>query len=162
MPLFINTGASSDSRDAGYLGRVVPGRCRQPVRGRHQARERAVAPLNEAEARRPVRAGRKRSPTSSVILARPYRNANTLPTSTTWITAHAGTLDRLLAVDRAIASSVWELPIAVEAPEPPVVTDLQPSSCWELSTDDRRALVLGQVMLVISQLRAAAQGCVWG
>ncbi|AFE13713.1 transcription antitermination protein NusB [Mycobacterium tuberculosis RGTB423] len=78
------------------------------------------------------------------------------------ITAHlrGWTLDRLPAVDRAILRvSVWELLHAADVPEP-VVVDEAVQLAKELSTDDSPGFVngvLGQVMLVTPQLRAAAQ-----
>lgn len=69
------------------------------------------------------------------------------------------TLDRLPAVDRAILRvAVWELLYADDVPEP-VAVDEAVQLAKELSTDDSPAFVngvLGQVMLVTPQIRAAA------
>ena len=70
------------------------------------------------------------------------------------------TLDRLPAVDRAILRvAVWELLHADDVPEP-VAVDEAVQLAKELSTDDSPGFingVLGQVMLVTPQIRAAAQ-----
>src|SRR4029079_15077354 len=69
------------------------------------------------------------------------------------------TLDRLPAVDRAILRvAVWELLHADDVPEP-VAVDEAVELAKELSTDDSPGFVngvLGQVMLVTPQIRAAA------
>jgi N utilization substance protein B len=69
------------------------------------------------------------------------------------------TLDRLPAVDRAILRvAVWELLYAEDVPEP-VAVDEAVQLAKELSTDDSPGFVngvLGQVMLVTPQARAAA------
>lgn len=78
------------------------------------------------------------------------------------ITTHlqGWTLDRLPAVDRAILRvAVWELLYADDVPEP-VAVDEAVELAKELSTDDSPGFVngvLGQVMLVTPQIRAAAQ-----
>jgi N utilization substance protein B len=70
------------------------------------------------------------------------------------------TLDRLPAVDRAILRvAVWELLYADDVPEP-VAVDEAVQLAKELSTDDSPGFVngvLGHVMLVTPQVRAAAQ-----
>lgn len=70
------------------------------------------------------------------------------------------TLERLPAVDRAILRvAVWELLHAEDVPEP-VAVDEAVELAKELSTDDSPGFVngvLGQVMLVTPQIRAAAQ-----
>jgi N utilization substance protein B len=70
------------------------------------------------------------------------------------------TLDRLPAVDRAILRvAVWELMHADDVPEP-VAVDEAVQLAKELSTDDSPGFVngvLGQIMLVTPQIRAAAQ-----
>ena len=70
------------------------------------------------------------------------------------------TLDRLPAVDRAILRvAVWELLYADDVPEP-VAVDEAVELAKELSTDDSPGFVngvLGQVMLVTPQIRAAAR-----
>jgi N utilization substance protein B len=70
------------------------------------------------------------------------------------------TLDRLPAVDRAILRvAVWELLYADDVPEP-VAVDEAVQLAKELSTDESPGFVngvLGQVMLVTPQIRAAAQ-----
>jgi N utilization substance protein B len=69
------------------------------------------------------------------------------------------TLDRLPAVDRAILRvAVWELLHAEDVPEP-VAVDEAVELAKKLSTDDSPGFVngvLGQVMLVTPQIRAAA------
>jgi transcription antitermination protein NusB len=77
------------------------------------------------------------------------------------ISAHlqGWTLDRLPAVDRAILRvAVWELLHAEDVPEP-VAVDEAVELAKQLSTDDSPGFVngvLGQVMLVTPQIRAAA------
>lgn len=77
------------------------------------------------------------------------------------ISAHlqGWTLDRLPAVDRAILRvAVWELLHATDVPEP-VAVDEAVELAKHLSTDDSPGFVngvLGQVMLVTPQIRAAA------
>ena len=70
------------------------------------------------------------------------------------------TLDRLPAVDRAILRvAVWELLYADDVPEP-VAVDEAVQLAKELSTDDSPGFVngvLGHVMLVTPQIRAAAK-----
>src|SRR6202012_2892754 len=69
------------------------------------------------------------------------------------------TLDRLPAVDRAILRvAVWELLHADDVPEP-VAVDEAVELAKRLSTDDSPGFVngvLGQVMLVTPQIRAAS------
>ena len=69
------------------------------------------------------------------------------------------TLARLPAVDRAILRvAVWELLHAQDVPEP-VAVDEAVELAKELSTDDSPGFVngvLGQIMLVTPQIRAAA------
>lgn len=77
------------------------------------------------------------------------------------ISAHlqGWTLERLPAVDRAILRvAVWELLHAEDVPEP-VAVDEAVELAKKLSTDDSPGFVngvLGQVMLVTPQIRAAA------
>jgi len=77
------------------------------------------------------------------------------------ISAHlqGWTLDRLPAVDRAVLRvAVWELLYADDVPEP-VAVDEAVELAKSLSTDESPAFVngvLGQVMLVTPQIRAAA------
>lgn len=77
------------------------------------------------------------------------------------ITSHlqSWTLERLPAVDRAILRvAVWELLYADDVPEP-VAVDEAVELAKELSTDESPGFingVLGQVMLVTPQIRAAA------
>jgi N utilization substance protein B len=70
------------------------------------------------------------------------------------------TLDRLPAVDRAILRvAVWELLHASDVPEP-VAVDQAVELAKKLSTDDSPGFVngvLGQIMLVTPQIRAAAE-----
>jgi N utilization substance protein B len=145
----------------------------RPVKGRHQARKRAVDLLFEAEAR-------DLSPTDVVevrtTLAETTPDVAALHAYTVTVAngvsehlAHIDdlisshlqgwTLDRLPAVDRAILRvAVWELLHADDVPEP-VAVDEAVELAKELSTDDSPGFVngmLGQVMLVTPQLRAAA------
>ncbi|CCK60643.1 transcription antitermination factor NusB [Mycobacterium canetti] len=147
---------------------------RKPVRGRHQARKRAVDLLFEAEVRG-ISAAEVVDTRAALAEAKPdiarlhpYTAAVARGVSEhaahidDLITAHlrGWTLDRLPAVDRAILRvSVWELLHAADVPEP-VVIDEAVQLAKELSTDDSPGFVngvLGQVMLVTPQLRAAAQ-----
>lgn len=147
---------------------------RKPVRGRHQARKRAVDLLFEAEVRG-ISAAEVVDTRAALAEAKPdiarlhpYTAAVARGVSEhaahidDLITAHlrGWTLDRLPAVDRAILRvSVWELLHAADVPEP-VVVDEAVQLAKELSTDDSPGFVngvLGQVMLVTLQLRAAAQ-----
>ncbi|MCV7380142.1 N utilization substance protein B [Mycobacterium alsense] len=145
-----------------------------PARGRHQARKRAVDLLFEAEARglspaevvdvRTALAGAKRD----VAPLHPYTTA--VARGVGEHTAHIDdliashlqgwTLDRLPAVDRAILRvAVWELLYADDVPEP-VAVDEAVQLAKELSTDESPGFVngvLGQVMLVTPQIRAAAR-----
>ncbi|OBJ00321.1 transcription antitermination factor NusB [Mycobacterium sp. 1465703.0] len=146
----------------------------RPVRGRHQARKRAVDLLFEAEARGlspaevvDVRTGLAET-NPEVASLQPYTTA-----ATRGVGEHAAhiddlisshlqgwTLDRLPAVDRAILRvAVWELLYADDVPEP-VAVDEAVELAKELSTDESPGFVngvLGQVMLVTPQIRAAAQ-----
>lgn len=147
---------------------------RKPVRGRHQARKRAVDLLFEAEVRG-ISAAEVVDTRAALAEAKPdiarlhpYTAAVARGVSEhaahidDLITAHlrGWTLDRLPTVDRAILRvSVWELLHAADVPEP-VVVDEAVQLAKELSTDDSPGFVngvLGQVMLVTPQLRAAAQ-----
>lgn len=147
---------------------------RKPVRGRHQARKRAVDLLFEAEVRG-ISAAEVVDTRAALAEAKPdiarlhpYTAAVARGVSEhaahidDLITTHlrGWTLDRLPAVDRAILRvSVWELLHAADVPEP-VVVDEAVQLAKELSTDDSPGFVngvLGQVMLVTPQLRAAAQ-----
>ncbi|MFV8052351.1 transcription antitermination factor NusB [Mycobacterium sp. 48b] len=146
---------------------------RRGDRGRHQARKRAVDLLFEAEARgltpEAVADGR-------AALAEDQPDVTPLNPYTVsvarGVTEHAAhiddlisahlqgwTLERLPAVDRAILRvAVWELLHAEDVPEP-VAVDEAVELAKELSTDDSPGFVngvLGQVMLVTPQIRAAA------
>lgn len=144
-----------------------------PERGRHQARKRAVDLLFEAEARgltaadvadaRNARAEQQADVTSlnpyTVTVARGVtQHAEHIDDL---ISAHlqGWTLDRLPAVDRAILRvAVWELLHADDVPEP-VAVDEAVELAKKLSTDDSPGFVngvLGQIMLVTPQIRAAA------
>ena len=148
-----------------------PGR---PVKGRHQARKRAVDLLFEAEAR-------GLSPAEVVDVRTALADANADVASLHPYTAAAArgvsehiahiddligshlqgwTLDRLPAVDRAILRvAVWELLYADDVPEP-VAVDEAVQLAKELSTDESPGFVngvLGHVMLVTPQVRAAAR-----
>jgi transcription antitermination protein NusB len=142
-------------------------------RGRHQARKRAVELLFEAEARglTPAEVADGR-----VALAAAQPDVTALNPYTVkvarGVTEHAAhvddlisahlqgwTLARLPAVDRAILRvAVWELLHADDVPEP-VAVDEAVELAKKLSTDDSPGFVngvLGQVMLVTPQIRAAA------
>ncbi|MCG7607033.1 N utilization substance protein B [Mycolicibacterium sp. (ex Dasyatis americana)] len=146
---------------------------RRGDRGRHQARKRAVDLLFEAEARgltpEAVADGR-------AALAEDQAEVTPLNPYTVsvarGVTEHAAhiddlisahlqgwTLERLPAVDRAILRvAVWELLHAEDVPEP-VAVDEAVELAKELSTDESPGFVngvLGQVMLVTPQIRAAA------
>jgi transcription antitermination protein NusB len=143
-------------------------------RGRHQARKRAVDLLFEAEARGLTAAEVAESRNAladsqaDVSPLNPYTVA--VARGVTDHSAHIDdliaahlqgwTLDRLPAVDRAILRvAVWELMHAEDVPEP-VAVDEAVELAKQLSTDDSPGFVngvLGQVMLVTPQIRAAAQ-----
>lgn len=147
---------------------------RRGDRGRHQARKRAVDVLFEAEARglTPEAVADVRialaEDDAEVTLLNPY--TVTVARGVTEHNAHIDdlisahlqgwTLERLPAVDRAILRvAVWELLHAEDVPEP-VAVDEAVELAKELSTDESPAFVngvLGQVMLVTPQIRAAAQ-----
>jgi N utilization substance protein B len=144
-----------------------------PERGRHQARKRAVDLLFEAEARgltpadvadaRNARAEQQ----ADVTRLNPY--TVTVARGVTQHAAHIDdlisahlqgwTLDRLPAVDRAVLRvAVWELLHADDVPEP-VAVDEAVELAKKLSTDESPGFVngvLGQIMLVTPQIRAAA------
>jgi N utilization substance protein B len=147
---------------------------RRGDRGRHQARKRAVDLLFEAEARG-ITASEVAD--SRNALSHTQSDISALNPYTVLVargvTAHAAhvddlisahlqgwTLDRLPAVDRAILRvAVWELLHAEDVPEP-VAVDEAVELAKELSTDDSPGFVngvLGQVMLVTPQIRAAAE-----
>jgi transcription antitermination protein NusB len=151
-----------------------PAKPARPVKGRHQARKRAVDLLFEAEARglTPVEVVDVRTALAEtkpdVAPLRPYTvtvargvNEHTAHIDDL-ITSHlqGWTLDRLPAVDRAILRvAVWELLYADDVPEP-VAVDEAVELAKELSTDESPGFingVLGQVMLVTPQIRAAAR-----
>lgn len=147
---------------------------RKPDRGRHQARKRAVDLLFEAEARgmSPAEVATARNKLAGtqpdVTALNPY--TVTVARGVTDHRAHIDdlisshlqgwTLDRLPAVDRAILRvAVWELLHAEDVPEP-VAVDEAVELAKQLSTDDSPGFVngvLGQVMLVTPQIRAASQ-----
>ena len=139
--------------------------------GRHQARKRAVDLLFEAEA---GGSRRLRSPNRGRRWPRPTRRCpRSIPTVTVarGVGGDAAHIDdhrfasagldagRLPAVDRAILRvAVWELLHAEDVPEP-VAVDEAVELAKELSTDESPGFVngvLGQVMLVTPQIRAAA------
>ncbi len=146
----------------------------RPVKGRHQARKRAVDLLFEAEARNlsPAEIVDVRTELAAtqpdVGALHPYTAAAARGVGEQaahiddLISSHlqGWTLDRLPAVDRAILRvAVWELLYADDVPEP-VAVDEAVQLAKELSTDESPAFingVLGQVMLVTPQIRAAAR-----
>jgi transcription antitermination protein NusB len=149
------------------------GRDRKPNKGRHQARKRAVDLLFEAEARGLTAAEIADGRTA---LAESQSDVTALNSYTVTVahgvTEHAAhiddlisahlqgwTLERLPAVDRAVLRvAVWELLHADDVPEP-VAVDEAVELAKQLSTDDSPGFVngvLGQIMLVTPQIRAAA------
>ncbi len=144
-----------------------------PDRGRHQARKRAVDLLFEADARglTPAEVADARNALAEqqadVSALNPY--TMTVARGVTQHAAHIDdliaahlqgwTLDRLPAVDRSILRvAVWELLHATDVPEP-VAVDEAVELAKKLSTDDSPGFVngvLGQIMLVTPQIRAAA------
>ncbi len=141
--------------------------------GRHQARKRAVDLLFEAEARgiTPAEAADGRTALAETNPEVSALNPYTV-TVARGVTEHAShideliashlqgwTLERLPAVDRAVLRvAVWELLHAEDVPEP-VAVDEAVELAKELSTDESPGFVngvLGQVMLVTPQIRAAA------
>ena len=147
---------------------------RKPVKGRHQARKRAVDLLFEAEARgitaAEVASGRSSLAESDVDVTPLNPYTETVARGVTEHAAHIDelitshlqgwTLERLPAVDRAILRvAVWELLHATDVPEP-VAVDEAVQLAKELSTAESPGFingVLGQVMLVTPQIRAAAR-----
>lgn len=141
--------------------------------GRHQARKRAVDLLFEAEARgltaAEVAEGRTALAESNPDVSELNPYSLTVARGVTQNAAHIDelisshlqgwTLDRLPAVDRAILRvAVWELLHAEDVPEP-VAVDEAVELAKGLSTDESPGFVngvLGQVMLVTPQIRAAA------
>jgi N utilization substance protein B len=146
---------------------------RRGDRGRHQARKRAVDLLFEAEARglTPGEVAESRgllaegdtevSPLNSYTVTVAHGVTEHSAHIDDLISAHlqGWTLERLPAVDRAILRvAVWELLHADDVPEP-VAVDEAVELAKSLSTDDSPGFVngvLGQVMLVTPQIRAAA------
>jgi N utilization substance protein B len=142
-------------------------------RGRHHARKRAVDLLFEAEARG-LTAAEVAEQRTALAESKPEIDSLSPYTVTVarGVTEHAAhidelisahlqgwTLQRLPAVDRAVLRvAVWELLHADDVPEP-VAVDEAVELAKELSTDDSPGFVngvLGQVMLVTPQIRAAA------
>jgi N utilization substance protein B len=146
---------------------------RRPDRGRHQARKRAVDLLFEADARglTPAEIADARNALAAqqgdVTALNPY--TVTVARGVTEHSAHIDdlisshlqdwTLEGLPAVDRAILRvAVWELLHASDVPEP-VAVDEAVELAKKPSTDDSPGFVngvLGQIMLVTPQIRAAA------
>ncbi|MCX6488953.1 MAG: transcription antitermination factor NusB [Mycobacterium sp.] len=146
---------------------------RKPDKGRHQARKRAVDLLFEAEARG-LSAAEVAESRASLASSNPDVSALTPYSATVarGVSEHSAhiddlisshlqgwTLERLPAVDRAIMRvAVWELLYADDVPGP-VAVDEAVQLAKELSTDDSPGFVngvLGQLMLVTPQIRAAA------
>jgi len=146
----------------------------KPVKGRHHARKRAVDLLFEAEARdmspgevvdartalAEAQSGVAPPPAYTVTVARGVGDNSAHIDDLISSHLQGWTLDRLPAVDRAILRvAVWELLYADDVPEP-VAVDEAVQLAKELSTDDSPGFVngvLGHVMLVTPQVRAAAQ-----
>ncbi|NLU81262.1 transcription antitermination factor NusB [Rhodococcus sp. HNM0569] len=140
---------------------------------RHKARKRAVDLLFEAEARdvdvadlaeeRRDLAAKDESvapvPAYTVTLVSGVAEDLDRLDATIESYLHEWTLERLPAVDRAILRlAVWELFHATDVP-PVVAVDEAVELAKQLSTDDSPAFVngvLGQVVLVAPQVRAAA------
>ena len=141
--------------------------------GRHHARKRAVDLLFEAEARGLTAAeaadGRVALADTNPDVAELNPYTLTVAHGVAEHAAHidelisshlqSWTLERLPAVDRAILRvAVWELLHADDVPEP-VAVDEAVELAKELSTDESPGFVngvLGQIMLVTPQIRAAA------
>ncbi|MCV7408660.1 N utilization substance protein B [Mycobacterium florentinum] len=150
------------------------GKSPRPTKGRHHARKRAVDLLFEAEARglSPIEVADVRvelaQANPDVKALHPYTIAVAYGVGDQFahiddlISSHlqGWTLDRLPAVDRAILRvAVWELLYADDVPEA-VAVDEAVQLAKELSTDESPGFVngvLGQVMLVTPQIRAAAK-----
>ncbi|MDJ0395524.1 transcription antitermination factor NusB [Rhodococcus sp. G-MC3] len=140
---------------------------------RHKARKRAVDFLFEAEARDadPVDLAKERielargddsiAPVSEYTETLVVGVAENLDRLDSVISDHLNdwTLRRLPAVDRAILRvAVWELFHAIDVP-PVVAVDEAVELAKQLSTDDSPSFVngvLGQIVLVAPQVRAAA------
>ncbi len=151
----------------------MPDEPARPVKGRHQARKRAVDLLFEAEARgvTPAEAADARTALAEAKPEIAPLNPYTAVVAR-GVTEHAAhiddliashlqgwSLERLPAVDRAILRvAVWELLHADDVPAP-VAVDEAVELAKELSTDDSPSFingVLGQVVQVAPQVRAAA------
>ncbi|WAJ47204.1 transcription antitermination factor NusB [Mycobacterium sp. Aquia_216] len=150
------------------------GKSPRPAKGRHHARKRAVDLLFEADSRglSPSSVADSRTALAQanpdVKALHPYTAAvahgvgDQIAHIDDLISTHlqGWTLDRLPAVDRAILRvAVWELLYAGDVPEP-VAVDEAVQLAKELSTDDSPGFVngvLGQIMLVTPQIRAAAE-----
>jgi N utilization substance protein B len=147
---------------------------RKGDKGRHQARKRAVDLLFEAEARG-ITSAEAADSRSALAVTNPEVSPLNPYTATVarGVTEHGAhidelisshlqgwTLERLPAVDRAVLRvAVWELLYADDVPEP-VAVDEAVELAKELSTDESPGFVngvLGQVMLVTPQIRAAAE-----
>jgi N utilization substance protein B len=146
----------------------------RPTKGRHQARKRAVDLLFEAEARgvSPAEAADARAllAAANPDVAALHRYTAAVAGGVSDHAAHIDdlisahlqgwTLKRLPAVDRAILRvAVWELLHADDVPEP-VAVDEAVQLAKELSTDESPGFVngvLGQIILVAPQIRAASQ-----
>jgi N utilization substance protein B len=146
---------------------------RRSDRGRHQARKRAVEVLFEAEARGMTAAEIADSRTTLAESDDETSGLNPYTVTVAHgVTEHAAhvddlisahlqgwSLERLPAVDRAILRvAVWELLHGEDVPEP-VAVDEAVELAKKLSTDDSPGFVngvLGQIMLVTPQIRAAA------
>ena len=141
--------------------------------GRHQSRKRAVDLLFEAEARGVTAAeaadSRLALAETNPDVGQPNSYTVAVARGVSENAAHIDelisshlqgwTLERLPAVDRAILRvAVWELLHAEDVP-PAVAVDEAVELAKELSTDESPGFVngvLGQVMLVTPQIRAAA------
>lgn len=146
---------------------------------RHKARKRAVDLLFEAEARDidPAELARERieladsdetvqrvNPYTVTILEGVADNLDRID-STIESYLKDWTLERLPAVDRAVLRvGVWELFHAADVP-PVVAVDQAVELARQLSTDESPSFVngvLGQIVLVAPQVRAAAAATVRG
>ena len=152
---------------------LTPERARKQGGARRKARKRAVDFMFESEARDvdPVGIATERArmavddpsvaPVNEYTLTLVNGVAENLDRLDEVIAAHlhGWTLARLPAVDRAVLRvAVWELFHATDVP-PVVAVDEAVELAKQLSTDDSPAFVngvLGQVVLVAPQVRAAA------
>src|SRR6185312_10124384 len=126
-------------------------------RGRHQARKRAVDLLFEAEAR-----GLTPAEVAEARNALAEKESDVSPLNAYTVTVARGVTENTAHIDDLISAHLqgWTLDRlpAVDVPEP-VAVDEAVELAKQLSTDDSPGFVngvLGQVMLVTPQIRAAS------